>query len=252
MRISLVIPAWNESKYLPRLLDSVDEARAAYAGGAEAVEVIVADNDSTDDTAAIAEGRGCRVAHVERRRIACARNGGAAVASGEILCFCDADFRVHRETFNFIDTVMRDGGYVGGGTGLVAERWSPGIVVTYYAFLLPLMAMRMDGGVWFCRRVDFEHLGGYDESLPCTEDVRFLMTLRRHGRSQRPRQRLANRRAARRLGVPAAVSLGSARKFDTHGDWHMLTDLAKGLWWLVFSPKRLGKHIQQYWYEDER
>src|SRR5207249_845038 len=47
-RVSLIIPAYNEAAYLPRLLDSVDAARARFARGAEAVEVIVADNASSD------------------------------------------------------------------------------------------------------------------------------------------------------------------------------------------------------------
>ena len=97
-RFSLVVPAYNEERFLPQLLDSVDGARAAYAGGAGAVEVIVADNDSTDATAAVAAARGCRVASVAKRVIAAARNGGAAVARGEILCFVDADMRIHRQT----------------------------------------------------------------------------------------------------------------------------------------------------------
>src|SRR5207248_1252646 len=84
-RFSLVIPAYNEEAYLPRLLDSVDAARARYAGGPEAIEVIVADNASTDATARLAAERGCRVARVEKRVIAAARNGGAALARGEIL-----------------------------------------------------------------------------------------------------------------------------------------------------------------------
>ena len=92
-RFSLIIPAWNEQAYLPRLLDTVDEARTRYRGGPDAAEVIVADNDSTDATAVIARDRGCRVVHVAKRRIAAARNGGAGIARGEILCFVDADFR---------------------------------------------------------------------------------------------------------------------------------------------------------------
>src|SRR5688572_16517350 len=119
--ISLVIPAWNEAAFLPRLLDTVAAARARYRGGAERVEVIVADNGSTDATAAIATARDCRVASVARRCIAAARNGGAAVARGKLLAFCDADFRIHPETFNFIAAVMDKPGYVGGGTGLTME-----------------------------------------------------------------------------------------------------------------------------------
>ena len=50
-RISLVIPAYNEERLLPRLLDTVDAARRRFAG---AVEVIVADNMSSDGTASAA------------------------------------------------------------------------------------------------------------------------------------------------------------------------------------------------------
>ena len=108
-RFSLVIPAWNEQAYLPRLLDSVDVARGAYHGPADAVEVIVADNASTDRTGEIARDRGCRVAHVELRRIAAARNGGAAIARGEVVCFVVADFRIHPATFHALARAGRLG-----------------------------------------------------------------------------------------------------------------------------------------------
>ncbi|HEU5163589.1 MAG TPA: glycosyltransferase, partial [Thermoanaerobaculia bacterium] len=60
--ISVVIPAYNEEAYLPRLLDSIDRARERY--GRDAVEVIVGDNTSTDATARIAAERGCTVVPV--------------------------------------------------------------------------------------------------------------------------------------------------------------------------------------------
>ena len=95
-RFSVVIPARNEEALLPRLLDTVDVARARFRQGADAVEVIVADNVSTDRTAAIARERRCTVVRVEQRRIASVRNGGAAVARGDVLAFVDADMRVQR------------------------------------------------------------------------------------------------------------------------------------------------------------
>ncbi len=101
-RLSLVIPAYNEAQLLPRLLDTIDIARARYSGGAEAIEVVVADNGSTDSTATIASARGCRVAAVAKRMIGASRNGGAALATAPILCFVDADMQVHPETFNAI------------------------------------------------------------------------------------------------------------------------------------------------------
>jgi len=104
--MSLVIPAHKEETYRPRLLDSVELARGRYRLGADAVGVIVADNASTDETADIARSWGCRVVYVKRRRIAAARNGGAAVARGDVLAFVDADSRIHPETFNALDDAL--------------------------------------------------------------------------------------------------------------------------------------------------
>lgn len=61
VRISLIIPAYNEQAYLPVLLDTIDIARHNYVNGSNAIEVIVSDNNSTDKTAEIAQKYGCRV-----------------------------------------------------------------------------------------------------------------------------------------------------------------------------------------------
>src|SRR5688572_9152598 len=100
--ISVVIPAFNEEAYLPRLLDTIEVARARYVAGREAVQVIVADNVSTDATARIAEERGCTVVSVEKRVIGAVRNAGARRATGDILAFIDADTQVAADTFNEI------------------------------------------------------------------------------------------------------------------------------------------------------
>ena len=100
MKFSIIIPAYNEEKYLPRLLESIETARSHYSGGRDAVEVIVADNCSTDRTAEVAAHHGARVVLVAKRRIAAARNGGALVATGEILCFIDADSAIHPQPLN--------------------------------------------------------------------------------------------------------------------------------------------------------
>ena len=100
--VSVVIPAFNEAACLPRLLASLDRARRAYRGDASDIEIVVADNLSTDDTAGIARSRGCEVAYAVRRRIGAARNAGARAAHGAILAFVDADFQVHEQSFNAI------------------------------------------------------------------------------------------------------------------------------------------------------
>ena len=241
-RFSLIIPAHNEEAYLPRLVDSVERARERYAGGVEAIEVIVADNQSTDRTAEYARGRGCRVVAVEKRVIASVRNGGARVARGEVLCFVDADARIHPDTFNAIDRVLATGRAVAGATGVTLDRMSLGLAVTF-ALMLPLVWLTgMDTGVVFCRREDFDAVGGYNENLMLAEDVRFLLDLRAVGR----------RRGQRLVRVRAAKAVASTRKFDKHGDWHYFPMLARGLSALLFRGKSLERFARTYWYGRQR
>ncbi len=246
--LSLVIPAYNEEAFLPRLLDTVDAARAAYRGpdGRGAIEVIVADNSSTDRTAEVAAARGCRVASVELRRIAAARNGGAKIARGEILCFVDADYRIHPETFNVIDREMSTGRFVGGGTGMVLERRSLGIMIVVAAILPAVRVMGFEAGVWFCRRDDFHAVGGYDETQMISEDVRFLWALKQLGRRRRPRQKMSRGR----FDGPPAPAVLSLRKYDKRGDWHGVRDMFLVPFRAIFARHKYHRWVQSYWYED--
>ena len=239
--ISLVIPAYNEARYLPRLLGSLAVAGDRYVAAGGMVEIIVADNMSTDDTAAIATAAGARVVRVEQRRIAAARNGGAATANGRIIAFLDADTAaVHPDTFAAVRAALDDPRTVGGATGCTLERWSVGLAATY-AMMVPLVwATRFDTGLVFCRRADFVSVGGYPEELRLAEDVAFLWRLRRLGKQRR--QRL---RRLRSFKVTA-----STRKFDEHGDWHYFGFLARAPALLLGA--RFDALADRYWYRPNR
>lgn len=239
-RISLVIPAYNEAGYLPRLLESVDAARARYAHGAHAVDVIVADNASTDATAAIARAHGCRVVHVAKRVIGAARNGGARIARGEFLAFIDADSRIHPETFNVIDRTLADPRIVAGTTSIGPDRWSIGLVAVFLTLAPIAFLFTLDTGVVYCRRADFEAIGGYTEEWLYGEDVRLLLDLRRLGR----------RRGQRLTRTPAARAIASTRKFDKYGDWHYLLLPGRLAWDLIRDRSAVRTFARQYWYED--
>lgn len=239
---SLVIPAFNEERLLPRLLDSVEVARGRWRRGPDSIEVIVADNASTDGTAAVASGRGCHVVTVERRLIAAVRNGGAAVARGNILCFTDADGIVHPDTFEAIARAVDSGRTIAGSTGVTFERWSPGLVSTYVVFLPLVWLTRMDTGVVFCRREDFVSVGGYDETRPFGEDVALLVALRRLGKR--------DGRGLVRLRQVKAIA--STRKFEQHGDWHYFNRMVPLAWRLLARRSALNEFARRYWYPDRR
>jgi glycosyltransferase involved in cell wall biosynthesis len=242
MRFSVIIPAHNEEHYLPRLLESIDIARSNYAGGPDAIEVIVADNDSTDRTAEVAVARGARVVTVKKRRIAAARNGGGRVARGEIVCFIDGDSALHPQTFDAIDKTMSSGLFVGGATGVRLERMSAGLLASY-CMCMPLVALvGIDTGVVFCRREDFNAVGGYDESRLYAEDVLFPLALRRLGRP----------RGQRLTRLPQVKALGCTRKFDQFGDWHYFWMMGHALKSWVTGNWNDEKLAERYWYNSGR
>jgi glycosyltransferase involved in cell wall biosynthesis len=229
---SLVIPAHNEEVYLPRLLDTLPSDPS--------IEVIVADNASTDSTATLAAARGCRVVPVERRIIAAARNAGAAAATGEFLSFVDADSRLSAGTFDAVRWALSDPGVAGGATGVVFDRWSAGIGALY-AFMLPLVWITgLDTGVVFCRRADFEALGGYDERRHFAEDLDFVLRLRSLGR----------RRGQRLVRLRGVKTVTSTRKFDARGDWHYFPLLIRLGWRFLLRPFSAPPLARRYWYGD--
>jgi len=242
MRFSIIIPAYNEESFLPRLLDSIEVARSNFSGGANQIEVIVADNSSTDSTAKVAAARGSRVVTITKRRIAAARNGGARASRGEILCFIDADSAVHPETFNAIDQAMESGRYIWGVTGAVLERKSFALMVTYCVAMPMVLLTGLDTGLSFCRRADFEAVGGYDESRMYAEDVILPLALRRLGRT----------RGQKTVRLPQVKALACTRKFDQFGDWHyfwMLGHVFKSLLTWNWHDEKLA---QRYWYDSGR
>ena len=83
MKLSIIIPTYNEEEYLPKLLYSIKEQQY------EDYEIIVADAGSVDGTKAIAKEYGCRI--IEGGLPALGRNNGAKIAKGEYLLFLDSD-----------------------------------------------------------------------------------------------------------------------------------------------------------------
>lgn len=85
MKVSVVIPAYNEEKYLAQCLSGFKNQEV------KANEIIVVDNNSTDRTTEIAQKFKVRVIKEERQGMTYARNRGFDEAKYEIIARCDAD-----------------------------------------------------------------------------------------------------------------------------------------------------------------
>ncbi len=85
--VSVIVPAYNEAKVLPDCLAALHEQTVSR----ETYEVILVDDGSTDQTAAVGEEWGVRVIRQAQQGPAAARNSGAQAACGELLLFTDAD-----------------------------------------------------------------------------------------------------------------------------------------------------------------
>jgi glycosyltransferase involved in cell wall biosynthesis len=93
MSISCVIPVFNGGRFLGDALDSVLAQTHAPR------EIIVVDDGSTDDTAAVAARYADRIIFLQQANAgpAAARNRGLSVASGDLIAFQDADDLWHPE-----------------------------------------------------------------------------------------------------------------------------------------------------------
>jgi glycosyltransferase involved in cell wall biosynthesis len=129
LRVSLVIPAYNEEDTIESCLDAILSQTVA------ADEIIVVDNDSTDATADRLRAYGERVIslHEPRRGVLYARNTGLDAATGDLIGRIDADTRLPPQWVETVHDLFAD--------RAVAAVTGP---ARYYDILLPRLIARVD------------------------------------------------------------------------------------------------------------
>jgi len=230
--LSFVVPAYNEEKYLAPTLAAIHEAARAVG---ELYEIVVANDDSSDATAQVAEAGGARVITIHKRQIAGTRNAGAAAARGDWLVFVDADTQVNADVVRGTVEAFRGGAVAGGALvrfdgGPRWVQWTTPIVVFLFRHI-----KWAAGCFLFARRDVFEKVGGFDERFYASEEIHLSRALKRHGRF---------------VMVDAAVTT-SARKAETHSPWTMIKLMATIL---VRGEKGLMTRdlTASFWYPDKR
>ncbi|MGB3904939.1 MAG: glycosyltransferase [Anaerolineae bacterium] len=181
--VSLIVPVYNDAAGLSETLAAL--ARQDYP--VSRWEVIVVDNDSTDNTLDVAKSLRARIPKlkilVERSRQSsyAARNRGVEEAAGEILAFIDADMTVGRD---WISRGVRDiesgrGDYVGCRVHIYARSDPPTMWEIYSqrtGFRIRDYIEKEDytiAGSLFVRREVVEIAGMFDERLISAGDREF-------------------------------------------------------------------------------
>ena len=232
-KLSIVIPAWNEAMLLPRTLEALS---GALRNTAVEAECVVVDNASTDATASIARGYGARVVHEPERRIARARNAGAAAACGDWLLFLDADTLIGTEHLEALcEALAADA--AGGGAPVSLDRELRGPTawgLTLWNWLSRRFGLAA-GCFLFVRRELHAEFGGFDERVFAGEEL---------GYSLRTRS-IARRRGLRFRILDVKPVTSSGRKLDWFPLWkHLLVMLL----FVLFPFAGRFRRLSWFWY----
>jgi len=175
MKLSIIIPAYNEEKYLPRLLKSISSQPLAVT-----FEVIVADAHSTDSTKMIAKAFGTKVITARQGLPAYARNAGARAASGEILLFLDADVVLPKEFLRKALTEFSKkkldsaGCYFRPDNNKIFDRIIIEGVANAWCFAFQKIWPQTIGCCIFIKKKLHEKIRGFDETITFGEDAAYI------------------------------------------------------------------------------
>ena len=224
MKLSFIIPAWNEEVLIGATITSLHLASEDFE-----YEIIVANDGSEDRTADIASELGAKVVHCMNRQIGPTRNDGAKAATGDVYIFVDADTIVSKKVVGETVEAIHNGA-VAGGSFPVFEGELP----LFAKVLTPILRitfkmLRVAAGAYlFCTRESFEKAGGFDPKFFAAEEVHLSNKLHEFGKYTTIKSRVVT----------------SGRKFRTHSSLHIMATLV-----LVSIPGiRNVKKRKNLWY----
>lgn len=243
MKVSVVIPAFNEERLLPATLESVQQAGTlAFGPRGWDWEIVVCDNNSADRTAALARAAGARVAFEPVNQIGRARDTGARAAMGEWLIFVDADSLPSAALFSDIAEAVARGRALGGGAvvRLDAEApWHARFLGSCWNTWSRLVGWAAGSCVWVSAAA-FREVGGFGNEAYAGEEVALSRKLKR----------LARRRGRKFVILAGHPLLTSSRKVRLYTPWEMMRLFLR----MAFSLGRAARDPKacHLWYDGRR
>lgn len=194
MKISVVIPTWNEGTSIGSLVEFV-----RTNGGDLISEVIVSDACSDDNTVISAKDAGAIVLNNMTRCRALQMNEGAARAAGEILYFVHADVKLIRSFAGDIIESIKSG-YEAGCYRYVFDSTSQMLRINGYCTRFEGIMCRGGDQTIFVTRRAFEDVEGFNSFYSIMEDYDFILRVRKKYRFRI---------------IPKNITV-SARKYETN------------------------------------
>ena len=180
MKISVIVPAFNEEKLLGASLVEIKSAAAAFLARGWTVELIVCDNNSTDRTADIARAAGAKVVFEPVNQIARARNAGASVATGDWLVFVDADSHPSAGLFGDVAAQISSGHCLAGGVTIrLDEKLFVAGVVTQMWNCASRLHRLMAGSFIFVEASTFRRVGQFSSEMFAAEELELSQRLKK-------------------------------------------------------------------------
>ena len=241
MKISIVVPAFNEERLLGASLAQIKSAAAAFTARGWAVELIVCDNNSADRTAEIARAAGATVVFEPVNQIARARNSGAAAATGDWLVFVDADSHPGAELLSDVADQMVSGDCLAGGSTLrLDEHHLSSEFITWAWNRASRMMKLLAGSFIFCDAAAFRQIGGFSNELFAAEELELTKRLKKLARESGRRIVILHRHPL----------LTSARKMKLYTAREHLRFLRR----VLFNQRRAlaSRELAHLWYDGRR
>lgn len=241
MKVSVVVPAFNEEKVIAKSLEAMRAACVAFTKQGWAWELIVCDNNSTDRTAKIARSGGARVVFEPINQISRARNKGGFSAEGDWLVFVDADSFPTETLFARVADRMQNPKCIGGGC-LVKfdERMLLSDLLVAGWNLISSLFRWAAGSLVFCDASAFRAIGGFSDKLFASEEIEFSQRL----------QKLGRKTGRRMMIIREERLLTSARKIHLYRKAEHFRFMLKAL----FFPRRVlfDRAECAPWYDGRR
>jgi glycosyltransferase involved in cell wall biosynthesis len=236
---SVIVPAFNEAEELPATLAAIRHAMAATPN---AGECIVIDNNSDDNTSAVAKQHGAdKVVFEPVNQISRARNAGADASTGRYLIFVDADTRIEPQLLSEALHLLGANACAGGGSTIKFEgevSFVGRLCIGAWKRISKLTATAA-GSFIFCRTEAFHAVGGFDESLYASEEVRFSRLVRKWGK----------KRGLAFIILDHAPAMTSARKLK----WYSGFEILGWVGLMIIMPLAVrSRRLCGFWYKRPR